>query len=297
MGREKTSMRLVTVCTLIAVAVALPRQQRKTCDFSQVASNPNYSSDTDKPNNGNQYCDYNFAGNFSSFRSCGGDQPNGESYPPCKDTYNDMMYCGPNFAPHSDCKFGDSFLGKIGCKYSNAAQSVLLSDDQQPVTCKQAYSWCCPCGYDNDGKAERSCGSFASKERAWSVGYRTEKLLPDGELTLEQVQSWGWYSSSQLYSYCNVGGKCTPVKPDDPFSTPGGCDTQPEPPTACIPKNKPPTPPASPAPSKKCDWATEDLACGSDADCAAWATANCEAQQQVSSYCRTDSKHCHFKGV
>ena len=31
--------------------------------------------------------------------------------------------CAHNYAPHSDCKFGDSFIGKIGCKYANAAES------------------------------------------------------------------------------------------------------------------------------------------------------------------------------
>jgi len=154
------NMRLVLFAVLIGITTALPKAPRKTCDFSQVASNPKYASATDKPEYGNQYCDYNFAGNFASFHSCGGEQPNGEVYPPCASTFNEMMSCGHNFAPHSDCKFGDSFIGKIGCKYANVGESQLLPDDQQPVTCKEAYSWCCPCGYDNAGNAKRTCGSF-----------------------------------------------------------------------------------------------------------------------------------------
>ena len=84
-------MRGFVLLTLVAIAAALPKVPRKTCDFSQVASNPSYGSTTDKPVHGNQFCDYNFVGNFASFHSCGGEQPNGEVYPACDTTYNEMM--------------------------------------------------------------------------------------------------------------------------------------------------------------------------------------------------------------
>eukprot|EP00656_Telonema_subtile_P015567 TRINITY_DN18181_c0_g1_i1.p1 TRINITY_DN18181_c0_g1~~TRINITY_DN18181_c0_g1_i1.p1 ORF type:complete len:301 (+),score=56.49 TRINITY_DN18181_c0_g1_i1:142-1044(+) len=288
---------------LVGSVAALPRAS-PVCDFSQVPTNPLYASASQRPAFGPEYCDNNHGGNFAGFYPCGGEQPNGEVFPPCNVTFDEMESCGETYAAHSDCKFGDSFVGKIGCKYANAGHSVLLPDAQQPITCKQDYTWCCPCGYDNGGLAERTCGGAASYQEAWSAGFSLENLLPAGDagdLSLEQVQSWGWYSTSQLYMYCNVKGKCVDlVKPDDPYSTPGGCSSQLTDPTPCKQKGPAPTTPkptaaptptpAPPAPS--CAWETASVKCSSDTDCAAWVTANCPAGL-AQKYCKGNG-FCHL---
>jgi len=57
-----------------------------------------------------------------------------------------------------------------------------------------------------------------------------------------------------------------------------------------------PRPPchSPPEPPKKCDWASKDLACTSDATCTSWAAASCGTPQGVAAYCRTDNHHCKF---
>eukprot|EP00658_Telonema_sp_P-2_P024489 TRINITY_DN19841_c0_g1_i4.p1 TRINITY_DN19841_c0_g1~~TRINITY_DN19841_c0_g1_i4.p1 ORF type:complete len:294 (-),score=54.08 TRINITY_DN19841_c0_g1_i4:544-1425(-) len=225
---------LYRFAALIAVVLAAPF--KAGCDFSQIPTNPLYNAASQRPVNGSKYCDYNWSGQYASFKPCGGDE-----YPPCAETFDEMMECDLSFAPHADCKFGDSFVGHIGCKYSDSPHDKTpLPDDQQPVTCKEAYSWCCPCGYDNEGNSKRTCGGIASYQEAWSPQYAEENLLPAGDpsaLTLEQVQSWGWYNSKQLYMWCNIGGKCHDlVAPDDPYSVKGGCATQTSDPTPCVPK-------------------------------------------------------------
>jgi len=301
MGADsKVNMEIMLLALAALGAVTALPLDAPICDFSQIPGNPLYSDPSQKSSFGAEFCDANHAGNPAGFYPCGGEQPNGEVFPACKITFNELEGCGSNYAPHSDCKFGDSFLGKIGCKYSNAGHSMLLPDDQQPVTCKESYNWCCPCGYNNAGNAARTCGSISSKQEAWSGEFSQEKLLPAGDpsaLTLEQVQSWGWYSSQQLYKYCNVAGKCIDLVKDDPYSTAGGCATQIKDPSPCKqydPTPTPPTPPAPPAPPTppSCPWQTAAVACSADADCAAWVTKNCPAGLSQK-YCKANGS-CHF---
>merc|ERR1711934_42912 len=137
MGDRVREIMQLFAAWLTSVLWLLTEVAASTCDYSQVSSNPLFSSATQRPAFGTDHCDRAFAGNEAGFYPCGGVRPSGVVYPPCDQVFDEMMGCGENYAPHSDCKFGDTFVGKIACKYADAKQSQLLPDEQQPVTCKE----------------------------------------------------------------------------------------------------------------------------------------------------------------
>jgi len=214
---------------------------------------------------------------------------------PVANRRNEMMGCGETFGPHANCKFGDTFIGKIGCQYDG---KVLLPADKQPVTCQDQTTWCCPCGYDNDGTATRSCGLFRSDPRPWSTHYEQEKLLPATymRMAVKEWEALGWYSTPQDFMWCNVGGRCHEICKDGTNDcTPGGCNGFEQPPTACgkpgPSPGPPPSPPSPPSPVT-CDWETADVSCSTDDDCATWASLHC-SHKLSQHYCKPN-KACHF---
>jgi len=201
-----------TLCLLLAtlaLSSAAPH-----CDFSQVPENGPYNKTK---------CDRDFFdANYAIERPCGHDPVSGATYPNCTDVRNTMPPCNKKTAGWSNCRFGDSFIGKIGCLFQDGK---LLPNEDQPATCKTENTWCCPCGYDNDGDATRACGLYRSDEQAWSAYYFEENLLPEGyqNATTKDVEGWGWYLTEQNFEWCNVGGRCYELSGDDPDATPGGC--------------------------------------------------------------------------
>jgi len=261
------------------VAAAFNGVQAGSCDFSQVASNPHYGKDN---------CDANFAGQYAITLPCGA------GYAPCDSMRNEMMGCGKDYAPHANCKFGDSFIGKIGCQYDG---KVLLPEAQQPVTCTSETTWCAPCGYDNDGQAKRVAGLWRSDPRPWSSHYAEENLLPKDYMTMT-VADWeklGWYTTNQDYLWCNVGGKCYEICTDGHDCTEGGCGDYTGPTAACGATPSPTPPPPTPPSPKKCDWKTANVKCKSESDCKQWELANCAAGTVVS-YCKVNGS-CHFNSA
>lgn len=206
---------------MVPAVLSMPFTNSSTqCDFSQVTSNSNY---------GKTGCDTNFGGDFAVTLPCGNADL---GYPECNTVRNQMMGCEKTFAPHANCKFGDSFIGKIGCQYEGGK---LLPPDKQPVTCTEDTTWCCPCGYDNDGAAKRTCGLYRSDPRPWSSLYTEENLLPDDfmKMTVDDVKAMGWYTTDQDYMWCNVGGKCFEICQDGHDCTKGGCGAVNDPAQTC----------------------------------------------------------------
>merc|ERR1711907_74592 len=66
----------------------------------------------------------------------------------------------------------------------------------------------------------------------------------------------------------------------------------------CAPMPTPTTPtpaPTLPTPGKACKWQTANVKCAADADCGAWAAANC-ASGEVEFYCKSNG-FCNFKAA
>ena len=202
------------------------------------------------------------------------------------------MGCGPTYGPHANCKFGDTFIGKIGCQYDG---KVLKPASQQPVTCQETTTWCCPCGYSNGGNATRACGLYESFPRPWSTHYEQENLLPANYMSMT-VSDWadaGWYTTEQDYKWCNIGGRCVELCTDGHDCTEGGCNGYSTPTSNCSAQPSPPTPSPPSPPGKRCDWQTAVVTCTADRDCAAWVKEHCTSQPPSQHYCKPN-KSCHF---